>query len=501
MIRIESERDPDVLRQMAVLLDRENHRLIERIKKLTVENAKLRGQDDGRLQQELDALKELLARRERVLFAASSERSPHEHASTEPREPQRGHGPRPQPQLVLIEKVHELPEDQRRCEVCGGQLDEWKGQFEDSEEITVVVRSFAVVKNRRKKYRCSCNANVQTAPAPPKLKAGSRYSVEFAVEVAAAKYLDHMPLNRQCRQMATEGLIVDTQTLWDQIEALASHLQPSYESLRDRILRSDVVNADETTWRYLTKGNKKKWWAWSILGKDAVYYRIADSRSADVARELLRGYRGIVMADGYSAYSSLARGQPGLQLAHCWAHVRRKFIEIQEHYPSESAEILDLIGKLYEVERLVPSLGPDAAAQQKAEAERLRAQLRQDRSRDLVQSIQQWAQQQRPLPQSGLGKAIAYMMEMWKGLTPFLEDPRVPLDNNAAERALRNVVLGRKNHYGSHSKRGTEVAALFYSLTETALVCGAEPKSYLRSAALAAIANPGTVTLPQAIQS
>lgn len=501
MLRIESERDPEVLRQMAVLLERENHRLIERIKKLTVENAKLRGQDDGRLQQELDALKELLARRERVLFAASSERRPHENACPEPREPQRGHGPRPQPQLVLIEKVHELPDAQRRCEVCGGHLEEWKGQFEDSEEITVVMRSFALVKNRRKKYRCSCNANVQTAPGPLKLKAGSRYSVEFAVEVAAAKYLDHLPLNRQCRQMATDGLIVDTQTLWDQIETLASHLQPSYEALRDRILRSDMVHADETTWRYLTKGNKKKWWAWGILGDNTVYYRIADSRATDVARQLLSGYKGIVMADGYSAYSSLARGQPGLRLAHCWAHVRRKFIEIEEHYPTACAEIVALIGKLYEVERLVPSVGPDAGAQEKSDAERLRAQLRQERSRPLVQSIQQWAQQQRPLPQSGLGKAIAYMTEMWKGLTPFLEDPCVPLDNNAAERALRNVVLGRKNHYGSHSKRGTEVAALFYSLIETALMRGAEPKSYLRTAALAAIANAGTVTLPDPIQS
>jgi len=503
VIQIESERDPEVLRQVALLLDRENQKLIDRIKHLSLENARLRGEDGGRLQLELDALKELLARRERELFAASSERRPHEHDGdvTTPAQTQRGHGPRPQPQLALIEKVHDLAADQLRCDVCGGELSEWRNQFEDSEEITVIERSFTLVRHRRKKYRCACNANVATAPAPVKLKAGARYSVEFAVEVAAAKYLDHMPLNRQCRQMGREGLIVDTQTLWDQIESLACHLQPTYEALKTRVLQSDLVHADETTWRYLTKGNTKKWWAWSVSAGDAVYYRIADSRSSEAAGHLLNGYRGIVMADGYSAYGALARGQPGFRLVHCWAHVRRKFVEIADNYPAECSGILDLIGQLYAVERLVPAVSPGSTEDQKAESLRLRAQLRNERSRDLVSRIRSWALDQHPLPESGLGKAIAYMMQMWKGLTAFVDDPRVPLDNNAAERALRDLVLGRKNHYGSHSKRGTEVAALFYSLVESALASGVEPKSFLLKAAFAAIPNPGTVTLPHTLSN
>jgi transposase len=501
MLRIEREADIEVLRQVALLQDREIQRLIDRNKALVLEVSQLRGEDGtGRLQLELDALKELLARRERALFAASSERRPREHEhdgdDTTAAQAQRGHGPRPQPQLPLIEKVHELPEDQRRCEVCGGELSEWKGQFEESEEITVVERSFTMVKHRRKKYRCACNAKVATAPGPVKLKAGARYAVEFAVEVAAAKYLDHMPLNRQCRQMGREGLVVDTQTLWDQIESLASHLQPTYEALKARVLEGELVHADETTWRYLTKGNKKKWWAWSVSGGDAVYYRIADSRSAEAAGHLLNGYRGVVMADGYSAYGALARGQPGFKLVHCWAHVRRKFVEIEDNYPEPCGQILDLIGQLYAVERLVPSVGSSATEPQKTESLGLRASLRKQRSAELLSRIHSWALEQHPLPESGLGKAIAYMMEMWKGLTAFLDDARIPLDNNAAERALRDVVLGRKNHYGSHSKRGTEVAALFYSLVESAIACGVEPKSFLRKAALAAIAEPGAVTLP-----
>lgn len=498
MIRIETEQDPEVLRQMALLLDRENRKLHDRLAQLTRELSQLRGDDASRLQLELDALKQLLARRERALFADSSERRPRSQRPTEPapQEPRRGHGPRCQPELPILEKVHELPEDQRQCSSCGGVLAEWKNQYEESEEITVVERSFMLVKNKRKKYRCSCNANVTTAPGPLKLKAGSRYSVQFAVEVAVAKYQDHLPLNRQVRQMRREGLVGDTQTLWDQIEALASHLQPSYEALKKRVFGSQLVHADETGWRFLGKNSKKRWWAWSVSGADAVYYRIAPSRSAEAAAHLLNGYRGIVMADGYSAYASLARGQPGFRLTHCWAHVRRKFVEIEDNYPVPCSEIVELIGKLYEVERLVPAVRLDTPEQERTEALRLRARLRDERSRELVSEIYEWALRQHPLPESGLGKAIAYMMQMWKGLTAFLDDPIIPLDNNAAERALRDIVLGRKNHYGSRSKRGTEVAALFYSLVESAELCAVEPKSYLLKAALAAIENPGTVTLP-----
>jgi len=117
----------------------------------------------------------------------------------------------------------------------------------------------------------------------------------------------------------------------------------------------------------------------------------------------------------------------------------------------------------------------------------------------LVAELRAWAHRQRALPESSLGKAISYMLGLWTGLTRFLDDPRIPLDNNATERGLRGMVVGRKNHYGSRSKRGTEVAALFYSLIESAKLCGVEPKAYLLQAVRAALANPGTVTLAHAL--
>jgi len=496
VIRIEREQDIEVLRQVAVLQDREIQKLHERIKRLIVELARLKGQDGPQaLALELEHLKELLAQRERALFGDSSEKRPREGTSeTNEPIPQRGHGPRSQPVLPIVEQIHELPESDRACPVCGGTLAEMGDQTEDSEEVTVVERRFALVRHRRKKYRCRCNACVVTAPAPPKLAPGSRYSIEFAVEVAASKYLDHLPLERQARIMAREGLAVDSQTLWDQINVLARHLQPTANAIRHAVLDSPVVGADETPWR-LMGGDPKRWWVWALTNGDLVAHAILDSRSKEAARSVLGAYRGIVIADGYGAYEALARAGPSFRLVHCWAHVRRKFVEIEENFPGEAKEALDLIAELYAVEALVPSPNGNE------DAIRLRAELRASRSREIVRRIRDWAIAQRPLPQSGLGKAIDYMLGLWKGLTAFLDDPRIPIDNNAVERALRGVAIGRKNHYGSRSRRGTEVAALFYSLFESAKLAEVEPKSYLLQAAHAAIAEPSAVTLPAALLS
>jgi transposase len=496
MVRIEQEQDIEVLRQVALQLARENQQLIDRIKELSRQLSRLRGAEAAKAQTELDLLKELLARRERALFGDSSEkrRSSVERAESAPSAPRRGHGRRPQPELPIIEQVHELSETERDCPVCGGTLAEMGDQCEESEEISVVERRFVVVKQRRKKYRCRCNACVVTAPGPPKLQPGSRYSPEFAVEVATSKYLDHLPLERQARIMKREGLRIDSQTLWDQINVLAHHLKPTYEAFGQRVLASELVHADETYWRLMDSKARKRWWVWGLANENAVVYKIFDSRSHESAGKLLAGYRGIVLADGYGAYSALSRDGPSFKLVHCWAHVRRKYVEIEEHFPSESVQMLDLIGELYEVERRVDDEAPEDGL-------RLRGELRDKCSRKIVKQIEDWAREQRPLPRSGLGKAISYMLGLWPGLTAFLDDPRIPLDNNAIERGLRGVVVGRKNHYGSRSRRGTEVAAIFYTLFESAKLSGVEPKGYVLKATHAAIAQPGTATLPHELQN
>jgi transposase len=496
MTKVDEIRDADVLRQAALLLERENATLHGKVREQAREIARLKGLDLSGSQLEIAYLRELLAQRERALFAEKSEKRPREAEATpaESKAPRRGHRPREQVSLPVVEQVHELAEAERSCPACGGELAEMTGQSEDSEEITVVERRFVVTKHRRRKYRCACNGHVATAPGPVKLALredarGRRYSLDFAVEVALDKYLDHLPLERQVRRMRHEGLAADSQTLWDQISALARRLEPTAEALREHVLAAPVVGADETWWRLMEGPSSKRWWAWALTAADAVVYRILPSRSQAAAREVLGEYRGIVVADGYGAYEALARDGPtGFTLAHCWAHVRRKFVEAEVHFPEPCREMLGLVGELYAVER------------EAGDSLEQRARLRAERSRPLVEAIRRRALEivAEALPQSSLGKATAYLLGHGDGLTRFLDDPRIPLDNNATERALRGAVVGRKNHYGSRSQRGTEVAALFYGLIESAKLTGADPRAYLRQAALAALRDQPPL-LPHAL--
>lgn len=203
------------------------------------------------------------------------------------------------------------------------------------------------------------------------------------------------------------------------------------------------------------------------------------------------------MCDGYSAYASLEerskawgalQGEPGFTLAHCWAHVRRKLFDAEKAYP-EAKVALEWIRELYAVE--------DQAREKPIGKRRKElAELRDSVSRPIVDELSRWLLKTPALPESLLGKAIRDADGFWPGLMRFLDDPRIPLDNNGAERALLGVVLGRTNHYGSKSKQGTEVAALFYSLLETAKLAGLEPAGYLAQAARRAIANPGPSRCP-----
>lgn len=501
MIDLATESRLDVLRQVALLQQQENTKLHQRIATLVARLAALEGKDASvALQLELEALRTQLAQMQRKLFGRSAEQRPAADAPAPDAPPpapppaaRRGHGPRPQPKLPLVEVLHTLDPADQACTACGGALTEMAGQYEESEEVDVVERSFRIVRHRRQKYRCRCGGCVETALGAPKLQPGGRYSVDFAVAVAVAKYADHLPLARQVRQMARGGLTVETQTLFDQLLALHHHLAPTYEALHGHVLAAPVVGADETVWPLLERGGGKRWYAWSITAPDSVFYRVDPSRSAQAAGAILRDYEGVVVCDGYSGYATLAKMRDGPEaarftLAHCWAHVRRKLLECEPAFP-QAGEALDLIGRLYGVEACAKKATVDDPAA-------YLARLRRERSAPLVAELRAWMLAQRVLPQSGLGRAIAYADGLWPGLVRFLDDPAIPLDNNATERALRGLVVGRKNHYGSKSLRGTQVAALFYSLLESARLAGLEPAAYLAEATRRAIATPGTVTLP-----
>jgi len=482
-MNFETESDPEILRQAALLLERENQKLAKKIIELTRELLALKGGDAEQLKLRIAELEKQLATKNRMLFGKTSERRAGDPPAAppappeSPKPPKKGHGPKAQLSLPVEEIVHELDEADKVCGACGEKLDPWEGQFETSEEVDVVPRRFVLKRHKRQKYRCKCGGCIETAPGPLKLFEGARYSIDFAIEVAAEKYNDHAPLERQVRKMRREGLIVESQTLWDQLERLSRVLAPGYEALLLYQLAQSVLGVDETRWPLLGKSEPSRWHAWAMVSRDAVAYRILDGRSNDAGRKVLGGYKGIVMCDGYAVYKSLAKSE-GFTLAQCWAHARREFIEAEASSPEEVKEVLGLIRGLYAVEAKCKP-GSDG------DAERLA--LRQAESKPIMERIRIFAEETNVVPKSRLDEAIQYMVSRWSGLTRFLSDPRIPIDNNHTERAARGVVVGRKNHYGSRSLRGTEVAALFYSFIESAKMWGLDPKAYLRTATIAGL--------------
>lgn len=493
-MNIHREHNIEILRQAATLLENENIKLIKRTIELERENLVLKGKNPAEMQLRLAALEQELQKKNKALFGPKSEKQS-QPKSGDQKPPPTGHGPREQSKLPLEVVVYKLDEADKPCPDCGGEQEEWAGQFEQSEEVEVEHKHYFVRHNKRQKYKCACG-HIETALGPEKLMAGGRYSVNFAIEVAIDKYLFHLPLERQVRMMALAGLHIDSQTLWDQIERLSRHLEPVYKDLCAHILAQPVIGMDETHWRMLSGKNAgkdaaKRWQVWASCSNQAVAYKILPSRSAEAAKVVLGDYAGLIMCDAYAVYDKLAKTNSRLRIAHCFAHVRRKFIEAEEDFPSEAKEALDLIGELYAVEREAKETGPPEQL-----ASRRRG-LREEKSGGIMQRLQSWALAQRVLPESSIGKAIAYLGACWRGLQVYLSEPEVAIDNNATERALRGIVVGRKNHYGSKSQRGTEVAALFYSLIESCKLNGVDPKRYLSAAVHNIIRNDGEpVPLP-----
>ena len=500
-MRLEDESDPEILRSALRIVVSENEALIAKLQKALAEIAALKNLDGSEVAGQILLLRAQLEAAQKKQYEASTEQTPGARPKAEPKVKlkQTGHGPNPQPQLERIETPQLLVASDALCTTCGGELASWDGQEEVSEEVSVIERKLVVLVHRREKKRCACGGCIQVAPAPPKLREGGRYSADFAIEVATSKYLDHLPLERQCRIMAREGLSVTSQSLWDQVESLATWLQPAWVRLGAHQLTAPLLHVDETHWRLASKSGASRWWAWVSLSADGAYFELKDSRSAEAGSPLLAGYTGLVMSDGYAAYESMrktALRERGCSFAHahCWSHVRRKFIELETTFPNESKAAVERINALFMLEREFPERMQDDATLLQ------RARMRTEKSAPLVAELGEWLHTLRALPKSALGKAVQYTVNLWAGLTLFLTNSRIPLSNNAAERVVRGPVVGRKNYYGARSERGCQVAAILYSFLESAKLCGLEPKSYLRTAIQDALAGR-LVRLPHELKT
>lgn len=451
-----------------------------------------------------------VAKSNRARFGTSSERSKPEDkpagadatagqsankSEDKPKPEHKGHGRREQPHLTLETVEHKLEGDALICEHCGDTLERFEAGDEVSREIDVLRRRFRELEHRRWKYRCRCGMCVRTAPPPLKLKAGNLYSIAFGVHAAALKYDQHQPLVRQARVMQAEGLRIDDQTIWDQVDSVAFWSQGAYRAIKLQVLTAQVVGADETTWRLMdttdkAKTHTSKWWVWGVRAPNAVFYHLDESRSADAGAKLLADYHGVVMCDGYIAYVTLAARYPDLLLAHCWSHIRRDFFEIENQVAGASEGMLRLIDELFAIDSEANKLGEVLLAQATSEGERALAAkgaeamllaARTERSSKVLERLRDKSNAiRRSQPEdSALCKACTKMEKQWEGLTLFVKHAKVPLHNNAMEQSHRGPVSGRNNHQGSRSKRGTEVSAILYTLVESAKLAGVDPERYL----------------------
>lgn len=472
---LEREQDIEELRRVALAQHAQLQLLMELVEKQRRELGRARGKS-GDFQLTLKMLEELKAKAKQTQDALTK-------AQTEkPKpKPRTSTGPTEQPRLPIVEQVFTLDDPDRACPSCGGELGEMRDQFETSEMIDVVEVSYRLVQVKQQKYVCRCGGCVETALGPERAMPGSRYSLAFAIKILIDKWLDHIPLERQCRILERHGLVITSQTLWDLAYAVAKRLSLVDAALMAHVKAQPVIGLDQTGWPRLDVQGSKPWQMWCLTAPGVVVHRIRDDKSAATFKDLVGDYTGAIVADALSTHQAGARDGPGIVLAGCWAHAFRRFDEAKVDHP-DAEKALAWIGALYELDG-------------RGEGDLARiAELRRIEAPAILAALRSWLLERAADSHLSIGKAAAYTLGIWDRLTRFVDDARIPLDNNATERAIRGPVVGRKNHYGSKSRSGTQVAATIYSILETAKLHGIDPAAYLLAAIRAA--DRGETLLP-----
>ena len=376
-------------------------------------------------------------------------------------------------------EIHE-PEE-KGCPACGGNLH--KLGEDVSEMLEFVPARFKVIRHVRPKLSCTkCDVIVQ-AEAPSRPLAGGLAGPGLLAHVLVSKYADHLPLYRQSEIYAREGVELERSTLADWVGATSELLRPLHEALQQHVISSRKLHADDTPVPVLTpgQGKTKQGRLWTYVRDDraagdrtapAVWFAYSPDRRGEHPHRHLASFRGTLQADAYAGFNRLY-DSGRIQEAACWAHVRRKFFDLQEAHASPiTTEALARIGDLYVIEREIRGKPPDE-----------RQRERQSRSRPLLVSLQEWFKTSltKLSRKSETALAINYALGRWPALVRYCDDGLLEIDNNAAERALRAVALGRKNYLFAGSDAGGERAAVIYSLLGSAKLNGIDPKSYLTS--------------------
>jgi transposase len=379
----------------------------------------------------------------------------------------------------LPRETQTLTPKHEACPDCGGKL---RALGEDiSEVLEYVPAHWKVICTVRPKLSCACCSRIVQEPAPHRPIDKGLAGPGLLAHVLVSKYADHLPLYRQSEIFARTGVEIDRSTMADWVGGASRTLRPLVEALKAYVLSAEKLHGDDVPVPVLEPGSgrTKTGRLWTYVRDDrpagsnaasAVWFGYSPDRKGEHPAEHLKNYSGILQADGFAGFNRLYETGRILEAA-CWAHVRRKFFDLHKGHASPVAkEALERIAQLYAIEKEVRGRPP---------AER--QLVRQARSGPLLEAMHVWLKttMSKLSGKSELAKAIYYALERWGALMVFVDDGRVEMDNNAAERALRTVAIGRKNYLFAGSDAGGERAAAIYSLLGSAKLNGIDPEAYM----------------------
>lgn len=417
------------------------------------------------------------------MFGKSSEKSPSKGSKNKSSKSKKKKVQLPSlryPDLPLIERdiVAGKPVS---CPSCQSEMQD-SGLTEDSEHLTKIPAQYLVIRVKRHKYRCKCcQGSLVTMPSPKRIVEGGSYSDELIIDAAMSKYCDLIPMERYTKMAAREGVKdLAPNSLINQTHFLSQFIRGAYDKLRDEFLASHLSAADETPHRMLEGDKKSNWYLWGFSTEKTCYLEARDTRSGDVATELLRQSQcRYLMTDVFSGYQKAiretneyrkAKNLPLLVGLNCNAHSRRKFKEARETDCDEADDYLAIYGKIYRLNDMLEN----KKEYQVQRIRRLQKKLFEEMRVQVMDKVYAHSSK------SKMGKALRYFLKNYEGLTRFLESPHLPIDNNAQERLLRNPVIGRKTWYGTHSKKGAHTASILFSLVESCKLNKVNPREYFK---------------------
>jgi transposase len=377
--------------------------------------------------------------------------------------------------------LHHVSEEQKPCPRCGGTADRPLGEGKQTEMYEYVPGHFVRQKHVQEKQACRCGAYIATADPPRKVVEGGRYGAGFIAHLVVMKCADSIPLHRLARQYQRLGIPMSRSTLTDLFHAAAEKVAPLSQRLLQRVAQADIVQADETS--MVMQRPHRRGFVWTFIADDLIAYRFSPDRSGETPTQVLGGTSGTLVVDAYTGYNRVTDVQ-GRERASCLAHVRRKFFEALP--APEARRALELILDVYRVEHEAKAQGIIRTKDHLT--------LRQTKGRRAMDAFLAWLEEQkdRHAPKTPLAVAVNYARNRGETLTRFLDDVRIPVDNNASERALRVVALGRKNFlFVGDPEKGANLAGL-YSLVSTCDVHEVDPVAYLQDVMLRVDTHPAS---------